>query len=110
MSTSPTPLPSVTTTTTNYDDQTMNSIFTLNRSPAVIAAFLGIGLFTVIMTIMFTCRRVNRTRLVVQPIRPAPHRMKKPIVLGEKPALCDLWTRREGVAVDTTRWENIMVR
>jgi hypothetical protein len=86
------------------------NIFSLNGSPPRIAAFLGIGIFTVAMTIVFAWRRMNRGRLLVHPVRPAPRAAKKSIVLGEKPTLWDFWTQREdGVTVDT-RWENITVR
>jgi hypothetical protein len=69
-----------------------------------------------IMMIVFAWRRMNRGRLLVHPIRPAPRTAKKPIVLGEKPALWDVWTRREepeardvSMMMDM-RWENITVR
>lgn len=121
-STSLFPQPSTTTTnnannTHNYSEQNgMMSIFTLNGSPPLVAAFLGIGLFTVAMTVVFAWRRIGRGRLLVQPVRPAARTAKKAIVLGEKPALWDLWTRRKekeddeegGVTIE--KWENITVR
>jgi hypothetical protein len=120
-STSLFPQPSTTTTnannTHNYSSQDgMMSIFTLNGSPPLVAAFLGIGLFTVAMTVVFAWRRIGRGRLLVQPVRPAARTARKAIVLGEKPALWDLWTRREkkeddeegGVTIG--KWENITVR
>ncbi|KAG1862784.1 hypothetical protein DFJ58DRAFT_681050 [Suillus subalutaceus] len=61
----------------------------------------------VTMGALFGWRRMRRERLSVQPARPARVRLgKKPNVLGEKPTLWDMWTRREEVMIDL-KWENL---
>lgn len=88
----------------------MSNIFTENGSPTLVVAFLVIGLAMVTMGALFGWKRMRRERLLVQPVRPARVRPgRKPIVLGEKPALWDMWTRREEVMIDL-KWENLTVR
>ncbi|KAG2041237.1 hypothetical protein BDR03DRAFT_1089490 [Suillus americanus] len=85
----------------------MSNIFTENGSPTLVVAFLVIGLAMVTMGALFGWKRMRRERLLVQPVRPARVRPgRKPIVLGEKPALWDMWTRREEVMIDL-KWENL---
>ncbi|KAG1729127.1 hypothetical protein EDB19DRAFT_129329 [Suillus lakei] len=98
------------TSNSNNNNQMMNSIFNSNGSPTLVVAFLAIGLFTVTMAALFGWRKMNRGRLLVQPVRPARVRPgRKPIVLGEKPTLWDMWTRREEVNEVTIdlKWESI---
>ncbi|KAG1753573.1 uncharacterized protein EDB91DRAFT_1077316 [Suillus paluster] len=107
VSTSLSPQPSSTNHSNNNNGPLMGGIFTMNGSPTLVVAFLAIGLFTVTMAALFGWKRMHRGRLMVHPVRPAPRPGKKPVVLGEKPALWEMWTRREeGVMIDT-RWENI---
>lgn len=97
------------TSDSNTNNQMINNTFSANGSPTLVVAFLAIGLFTVVMAAMFGWRKMNRGRLSVQPIRPPRDRPgKKPIVLGEKPTLWDMWTRREEEeATINLEWENI---
>src|SRR6267154_3698765 len=110
MSASLPPQPSGTNNINNNHQQGTNSIFNMNTSPPLVVAFLAIGLFTVSMAALFGWRRMGRGQLLVHRVRPLPRPGKKPIVLGEKPALWDLWTRREEGATIDTKWENITVR
>lgn len=89
----------------------MSIVFSTKGSPTLVVAFLAIGLFTMTMAVLFGWRKMNRGRLLVQPARPARVRPgKNPIVLGEKPTLWDVWTRREEEeATIDLKWENIMV-
>lgn len=100
------------TSDSNTNNQMINNTFSANGSPTLVVAFLAIGLFTVVMAAMFGWRKMHRGRLSVQPIRPPRDRPgKKPIVLGEKPTLWDMWTRREEEeATINLEWENITVR
>lgn len=83
-------------------------MFGANGSPTLVVAFLVIGLLTVVMAALFGWRKMNRGRLLVQPIRPTRVRPgKKQIVLGEKPTLWDMWTRREEEVTINLKWENI---
>lgn len=83
------------------------NFFNTNESPTLVVAFLVIGLGMLTMGGLFAWRKMRRERLLVQPIRPTRVRPgKKRIVLGEKPTLWDLWTRREEVMIDL-KWENI---
>ncbi|KAG1776835.1 hypothetical protein EV702DRAFT_1045859 [Suillus placidus] len=104
---STTPQPS-STSNSNNNSQMMSIVFSTKGSPTLVVAFLAIGLFTMTMAVLFGWRKMNRGRLLVQPARPA-RPGKKPIVLGEKPTLWDVWTRREEeeVTIDL-KWENIM--
>lgn len=108
----------------NSYNQAMNGIFTTNGSPTLVVAFLAIGLFTVTMAALFGWRKMHRGRLLVHPVRPVRARTGKiPVVLGEKPALWEMWTRRKededrdrereeqgpgesGATIDL-KWENI---
>lgn len=98
------------TSDSNNNNQMISNMFGPNGSPTLVVAFLAIGLLTVVMAALFGWKKVNRGRLVVQPMRPARvHPGKKQIVLGEKPTLWDMWTRREEeeeVTIDL-KWENI---
>ncbi|KAG2154216.1 uncharacterized protein EDB93DRAFT_1102361 [Suillus bovinus] len=104
--TSTSPQYSSTSNPNNYNPM-ISTIFGTDKSPSLVVAFLTIGLFLVIMAVLFGWRRLHRGRLLVQPARPARVRpRKKPTVLGEKPTLWDMWTRREEVMIDL-KWENI---
>ncbi|EGO03852.1 hypothetical protein SERLA73DRAFT_175533 [Serpula lacrymans var. lacrymans S7.3] len=85
-------------------------LFASNGSPPLIIAFLAIGLFTVALIAVFGWRRVNGGRgLVVRQVRPA--RRRKEVVLGDKPELWELWTRRavKGELDDSgLDWDNVM--
>ncbi|KAG1902094.1 uncharacterized protein F5891DRAFT_1186666 [Suillus fuscotomentosus] len=99
------------TNNSNNNNQMMSNIFGANESPSLVVAFLAIGLFMVVMAALFGWRRMRRGRLVVQPARPVRVRgrpRKKPIAIGEKPTLWDMWTRRRDseVTIDL-KWENI---
>ncbi|KAG1753579.1 uncharacterized protein EDB91DRAFT_1242562 [Suillus paluster] len=74
VSTSLSPQPSSTNHSNNNNGPLMGGIFTMNGSPMLVVAFLAIGLFMVTMAAL-----------------PAPRPGKKPIVLGEKPALWEMW-------------------
>lgn len=110
--TSTSPQPSSTNNSNNYN-QMMSNIFGANESPSLVVAFLAIGLFMVVMAGLFGWRRMRRGRLVVQPARPVRLRLrpgKKPIAIGEKPTLWDMWTRRDSEVTIDLKWENITVR
>ncbi|KAH7910127.1 hypothetical protein BJ138DRAFT_1153642 [Hygrophoropsis aurantiaca] len=98
---------------TNSPSDTNNpngiDIFTTNGSPPIIVAFLAIGLFMVAMAAVFGWRRVHGNRgLLVHQVRTS-RASKKPVVLGEKPELWDMWTRTAtSTALEDVRWENIM--
>ncbi|KAG0697613.1 hypothetical protein DFH29DRAFT_878602 [Suillus ampliporus] len=93
----------------NNNVQAMHNIFTMNGSPTLVVAFLAIGLFTATMAALFGWKRMHSGRLSVRTVRQTPRPRKKPTMLGEKPTLWEMWTRREeGVTIDT-RWENITV-
>ncbi|KAH7923088.1 hypothetical protein BV22DRAFT_1106280 [Leucogyrophana mollusca] len=104
LATNPTSSPS-----SNVNDPNGVDIFTSNGSPPLIVAFLAIGLFMVAMAAVFGWRRVNGNRgLLVHQVR-AARPGKKPVVLGEKPVLWDMWTRRAAsTAIEDVRWENVM--
>ncbi|KAG1786815.1 uncharacterized protein HD556DRAFT_1006992 [Suillus plorans] len=99
------------TNNSNNNNQIMSDIFGANESPSLVVAFLAIGLFMVVMAALFGWKRMRRGRFVVQPARPVRVRVRpgrKPIAIGEKPTLWDMWTRRRDseVTIDL-KWENI---
>lgn len=71
-----------------------------------------IGLSMATMAVLFAWRKMHRERVVVQPaMRPTWARPgRKPIALGEKPALWNMWTRREEEVAIDLKWESITVR
>ncbi|KAG1823416.1 uncharacterized protein BJ212DRAFT_1324063 [Suillus subaureus] len=95
------------TSNSDNNNQIMSNFFTANGSPTLVVAFLVIGLAMVTMGALFGWRRMSRGRLLVQPARPTRVRPgRKPIVLGEKPTLWDMWARREEMTIDS-KWENL---
>ncbi|KAF9231319.1 hypothetical protein BU15DRAFT_82569 [Melanogaster broomeanus] len=123
------PSPALTPTTSTADsspnpsssasaDNVYNSssgFFSLEGSPPLIVALLGLGLFAVAMVGAFGWRRMSPTRrLVIRPIR-AQQRRRASIAPGSNPKLWEIWARRAGRssgsgAIEETRyrWENIM--
>ncbi|KAG2117259.1 uncharacterized protein F5147DRAFT_833532 [Suillus discolor] len=98
------------TNNSNNNNQIMSNIFGANESPSLVVAFLAIGLFMVVMAALFGWRRMRRGSLVVQPARPVRVRVrpgKRPIAIGEKPTLWDMWTRRDSEVTIDLKWENI---
>ncbi|KAG2059691.1 hypothetical protein BDR06DRAFT_670851 [Suillus hirtellus] len=98
------------TNNSNNNNQMMSNIFGANESPSLVVAFLAIGLFMVVMAALFGWRRMRRGTLVVQPARPVRVRgrpRKKPITIGEKPTLWDMWTRKDSEVTIDLKWENI---
>ncbi|KAG2361827.1 hypothetical protein BDR07DRAFT_1095192 [Suillus spraguei] len=97
------------TSISDNNNQMMNNIFDTNGSPTLVVAFMVIGLSMATMAVLFAWRKMHRERVMVQPaMRPAWARPgRKPITLGEKPALWNMWTRREEEVTIDLKWESI---
>lgn len=100
------------TSNSDNNNQMMNNIYHANGSPTLVVAFMVIGLSMATMAVLFAWRKMHRERVVVQPaMRPTWARPgRKPIALGEKPALWNMWTRREEEVAIDLKWESITVR
>ncbi|KAL4079576.1 hypothetical protein J3A83DRAFT_1124631 [Scleroderma citrinum] len=82
----------------------------VSGSPPLIVAFLAIGVFTVAVTIAFCWRRMRDTRLVVHVVGRPVRSSRKPVGIGERPILWDIWTQNGdkcSAASQVSIWENI---
>ncbi|KAF8548970.1 hypothetical protein OG21DRAFT_1515699 [Imleria badia] len=87
----------------------LSDILSSGGSPPLIVAFLAIGLFIVAMLGVFIWRRMSQSRRAQhRPI--TTNRRPRPVSLGEKPILWDVWADphvQERPPMEATRWEYI---